>query len=207
MQIPKTVALFKSALPDVFPGLTIGNDLSNRTSVVSASTSWTIWYDPDTGENRRSSAADGLLWAADQQRDTLTVLANHTVDKILFDSYPEPKAIGVVFGSNPQSPLSTVFARKEVILAAGSLGSAPILERSGIGRPSILRNAGVRLLVNLPGVGVNLNDQPGTGTSALVAEQYWNDTSIIDSRIMFAPEISLINVDEIWGSGRHSSHD
>ncbi|KAK9793658.1 hypothetical protein AB5N19_04130 [Seiridium cardinale] len=202
MRIPGTVGIFKSALPQVFPGLSIGNDLSNRTSIVSASSSWTIWYDAATGKNRRSSAADGLLWATNQQIDTLVVLANHTVDKVVFESTEEqePKAIGVVFAAGAEFPVSTVLAGKEVILAAGSLGSAPILERSGIGNPGILEGLGIVPVVNLPGVGVNLNDQPGTGTSALVFEKYWNDTSIIDGRILFAPEVSLVNLDEVWGT-------
>lgn len=199
MRIPGAQKLYKEALPLVFPGLTVGNDLSNRTSVVSASASWTIWYDPVTGKNRRSSAADGLLWAAGQQRDSLTILANHKVDKVLFDKKMNAK--GVKFGTNSTSKLSTVYAKREIILAAGTLGSAPILERSGVGKASVLKAMGIEQLVDLPGVGANLNDQPGTASSALVADAYQNDTSIIDNRSLFAPEVSLVNVDEIWGFG------
>lgn len=158
MRIPGAVALYKQALPLTFNGLAIGNDLSNRTSVVSASTSWTIWYDPVTGENRRSSAADGLLWAADQQRDSLTVLTTHKVARVLLDE--SMTATGVSFacfnGSSPSPDLFSVYAAKGVILSAGSLGSGPILERSGIGRADILSAAGVKQVVDLPGVGANL---------------------------------------------------
>jgi len=199
MRIPGAQKLYKEALPLIFPGLTIGNDLSNRNTVVSASASWTIWYDSVTGKHRRSSAADGLLWAANQQRDSLTILANHKVDKVLFDK--RMKAIGVRFGINSTTKLSTAYAKREVILAAGALGSAPILERSGVGKASVLKAIGIKQLVDLPGVGAHLNDQPGTATSALVAAAYQNDTSIIDGRQLFAPEISLVNVDEIWGLG------
>lgn len=209
MRIPDAVQLCKDSLPLVFPGLTIGNDLSNRTlnGTVSASASWTIWYDEDSGENRRSSAADGYLWANDQRRDTLTVLANHKVDKILFGDTFTAKS--VTFGIKPgadvpggQPGAHIVHANKEVILAAGSLATSTILERSGVGRSDILEAAGIHQLVDLPGVGVNLVDQPGTGTSALVAEAYQNDTSIIDGRILFAPEISLVNVEHIWPVGK-----
>ena len=162
MRIPGAIAIYKKALPLVFPGLNIGNDLSNRTSVVSASSSWTIWYDPVTGKNRRSSAADGLLWAPSQQRRSLTVLATHKVDRVLFDK--STRATGVVLvrnanetGNSSASQPVKVFAAKEVILSAGSLASAPILERSGIGRDIILKAAGVKQLVELPGVGSNLN--------------------------------------------------
>lgn len=207
MRIPRAVELYKESLPLVFPGLTIGNDLSNRSSdgTVSASSSWTIWHDYSTGENRRSSAADGYLWASDQQREGLTVLTNHKVDKVLFSD--DLTASSVVFGIKPgvgvpgsKPGLHVVHANQEVILAAGSLATAPILERSGIGSPEILKEAGVRQLVELHGVGVNLVDQPGTSTAALVFDAYQNDTSLIDGRILFAPEISLVNVEQIWGA-------
>lgn len=211
MRIPRAVELYKESLPLVFPGLTIGNDLSNRSldGTVSASSSWTIWHDYDTGENRRSSAADGYLWASDQQRDSLTVLTNHKVDRVLFTD--DLTASSVVFGISPgtdvpgsQPGLHVVHANKEVILAAGSLATTPILERSGIGSSVVLEAAGIQQLVDLPGVGVNLVDQPGTGTSALVAEAYQNDTTLIDGRTLFAPEISLVNVGEIWAAGECS---
>ncbi|KAL1858857.1 hypothetical protein Daus18300_009855 [Diaporthe australafricana] len=207
MRIPGAVKLYKEALPLAFPGLTIGNDLSNRSSdgTVSASSSWTIWYDSSTGEHRRSSAADGYLWAPEEQRDTLTVLANHKVDKILFGD--DFAARSVVFGTKPGADvpgslpgLQVVHANKEVILAAGFLASTSVLERSGVGSPGFLAAAGIEVLVDLPGVGVNLVDQPGTGTSALVAEAYQNDTSIIDRRNFFAPELSLVNINQIWGA-------
>ncbi|KAH8898782.1 GMC oxidoreductase [Thozetella sp. PMI_491] len=200
MRIPGAIELFKQSLPQAFPGLTIGNDLSNRTSVVSASTSWTIWYDDVTGKLRRSSAADGFLWAADQQRDCLTLLSSHKVAKVLFDEDLVATGVSFVPNDGSSAPANfSAYAAKGVILSAGSLASGPILERSGIGRKDILNAAGVDQLIDLPGVGSNLNDQPGTSSAALVAESYWNDTSIIDNRNLFGPEISLVNIDEIWG--------
>lgn len=158
MRIPKAVKIYKEALPLAFAGLKVGHDLSNRTSVVSASTSWTIWYDTVTGKNRRSSAADALLWAPDQQRRTLTVLANHTVAKVTLDKHLT--ATGVIFSSTltkSKGPVYSVQAAKSVVLAAGTLATAPILERSGIGKASVLSAAKVRQIVDLPGVGANLN--------------------------------------------------
>ncbi|KAK3356839.1 GMC oxidoreductase [Lasiosphaeria hispida] len=200
LRIPGAVDLYKEALPLVFPGLAVGGDLSNRTSVSSASTMYTIWYDTVTGKNRRSSAADGYLWAPNQQRAKLTVLATHVVDKVLFGQ--GITATGVSFlpanGSTPSSKTFKAYAAKGVILSAGSLASAPVLERSGVGKPSVLKSAGITRLVDLPGVGANVNDQPGTAAYALVSAAYQNDTSIIDNRSLFAPEISLINIDELW---------
>jgi choline dehydrogenase len=49
----------------------------------------------------------------------------------------------------------------EVILAAGTYGSPSILMRSGIGPAEHLRQLGIDVLVDLPGVGANLADHPG----------------------------------------------
>lgn len=49
--------------------------------------------------------------------------------------------------------LCTVRAKRLVVISAGALGSPLILERSGIGAKSLLDHAGVKTLVNLPGVG------------------------------------------------------
>jgi len=72
------------------------------------------------------------------------------------------RAVGVrgrMSDSDPSaaSPLS-VRARREVILAAGSIGSPAILQRSGIGAGDRLVDAGVPVRHELPGVGANLQD-------------------------------------------------
>jgi choline dehydrogenase len=49
-------------------------------------------------------------------------------------------------------------ARKEVILAAGAVGSPQLLQLSGIGPASLLGRYGIPVLHELPGVGENLHD-------------------------------------------------
>ncbi|KAG8424798.1 hypothetical protein J3458_001560 [Metarhizium acridum] len=205
MRIPTAVQLYKKGLPLVFTGLEIGNDLSNRTSVVSASTSWTIWNDPVTGKHMRSSAADALLWAPDQQTRTLTVLANHTVTRVTFDK--GLKATGVVFASRSTkgtARLYTVGARKSVILSTGTLATPAILERSGVGKASVLSAAKVKQLIDLPGVGANLNDQPGSSTYAHMSKKHQSDASLVDDGKLFGPETSLINIDETWATNAYA---
>jgi choline dehydrogenase-like flavoprotein len=51
-------------------------------------------------------------------------------------------------------------ARREVILAAGAIGSPQLLMLSGIGDPDALGRAGVEARVPLPAVGANLQDHP-----------------------------------------------
>ncbi|KAM7189607.1 GMC oxidoreductase [Rhypophila sp. PSN 637] len=204
MRIPGAVDLYKQALPIVFPGLTPGGDLSNRTSVSMATTPYTIWHDPVAGKNRRSSAADGLVWAPDQQRQTLTILADHKVDKVIFDKRLTAKGLmflPTISNTSSSRPLARfqVHARKGVILSAGALATPPILERSGIGRADVLKAAKIPRMVDLPGVGANLNDQPGSSAVASVAEAYQNDKSLIDANGgLFAPVIALIKSNHLW---------
>jgi choline dehydrogenase len=51
-------------------------------------------------------------------------------------------------------------ARREVILTAGAIGSAHLLLASGIGPADHLRDVGVDVVHDLPGVGANLHDHP-----------------------------------------------
>jgi choline dehydrogenase len=52
----------------------------------------------------------------------------------------------------------TVRARRDVLLAAGAIGSPQLLQLSGIGPGELLRQHGVAVAVDLPGVGANLHD-------------------------------------------------
>ena len=56
------------------------------------------------------------------------------------------------------SELVTVECRGEVILSAGSIGSPQLLQLSGIGPAAVLRDKGVDVVHDLPGVGENLQD-------------------------------------------------
>jgi alcohol oxidase len=61
-----------------------------------------------------------------------------------------------VGGGDP--PRKIYRARKQIIVSGGTLGSPQILQRSGVGDPEKLRRAGIRPLINLPGVGANFQD-------------------------------------------------
>ncbi|KAK4139590.1 putative GMC oxidoreductase [Dichotomopilus funicola] len=55
---------------------------------------------------------------------------------------------------------TTLGAKKEVVLSAGSLRSPPILEASGVGNSRTLKSLGITPQIDLPGVGENLIEQP-----------------------------------------------
>jgi choline dehydrogenase len=54
--------------------------------------------------------------------------------------------------------LVTARAEREVILCAGSIGSPQLLQLSGIGPADLLREQGIEVVVDAPGVGANLQD-------------------------------------------------
>lgn len=67
---------------------------------------------------------------------------------------------------------TVIKATKEVILSAGSIQSPQLLELSGIGNSSVLTAAGVEPVVELPGVGENLQDHVRIVTSYQLNDNY-----------------------------------
>ena len=61
--------------------------------------------------------------------------------------------------------VQTVNAGREVIVCAGTFGSAQLLMLSGVGEPSMLQRAGVVPRLHLAGVGANLQDHSGVAVS------------------------------------------
>ena len=100
----------------------------------------------------RDSTATAYLDEA-KKRNNLTVISKALTNKILFDG---KKAIGVEYKKGNKT--HKVFANKEVISSAGSIGSPTLLQHSGIGPRDVLAKASVALLHELPGVGENLQD-------------------------------------------------
>lgn len=67
--------------------------------------------------------------------------------------------IDIIDASTLKQQQSRTFrARKQIIVSGGTLSSPLILQRSGIGDPKKLQRAGVKPIVNLPGVGLNFQD-------------------------------------------------
>ncbi len=86
-------------------------------------------------------------------RPNLTVTTEALTRRVILEG---KKAVGVEFEKNGQT--QQVMANREVILSAGSIGSPHIMQMSGIGPAAVLKDAGIDVLHELPGVGENLND-------------------------------------------------
>lgn len=104
-----------------------------------------------SGGERASSSRSYLAPA--RSRPNLKIIPRVTVEQVIFD---DDVAIGVRYLSAGRH--LKAFARAEVILSAGSIGSPSILQRSGVGPADVLNAAGVPVRVDSPGVGANLQD-------------------------------------------------
>ncbi len=100
----------------------------------------------------RASASSAYIEEA-KKRSNLTILSGVLVKRVLLKN---KTATGVEYKRNGE--IARVNANKEVILSAGSIGSPQLLQLSGIGPREVLRDAGVELQHELPGVGENLQD-------------------------------------------------
>ena len=111
------------------------------------------FYQTTQKDGKRCSAAKAYIVPA-LERDNLTVLTDTNVNKILIENN---SATGVeCIDSNNET--ITLNASKEVILSSGAFGSPQILLRSGIGPENEITKHGIEHLVDLPGVGKNLQD-------------------------------------------------
>ena len=104
---------------------------------------------------KRFSAADAYLRPV-AKRANLEVRTGALVQRVELQG---TRAVGVRVRKGRRG--SEQFrAEREVLLAAGSIGSPQLLQLSGVGAPEELRGAGVEVRLPLPGVGKNLQDHP-----------------------------------------------
>jgi choline dehydrogenase-like flavoprotein len=99
----------------------------------------------------RVTTADAYL-PADATPPHLSIRGDAQVAEVLFDGRSVARGVRLVDG--------TTIDAGWVVLCAGTYGSPPILMRSGVGPPRHLREVGIRVVADLPGVGANLADHP-----------------------------------------------
>lgn len=149
-------------------------------------------YDTVTAKN-----ADG------SKKYKLDVALNTLVTKVTFDkaksSCGKPKANGVeyLFGqslyrADPRASLTenggspgSVKATKEVIVAGGAFNSPQILKLSGVGPKEELEKFNIPVVVDLPGVGKNLQDRLEVSVNANYPTNF---TRILDCTYLFTED-------------------
>lgn len=86
-----------------------------------------------------------------RSRENLTVMPDTLIDRLLLE---DRRAVGVTTAEGLE------LRGHEVILCAGAYGSPAILLRSGVGPAGHLRELGIPIIHDLPGVGEHLLDHP-----------------------------------------------
>ncbi len=103
-------------------------------------------------QGKRASAATSYLHPA-RSRPNLTVWTNTLVTRVLFEG---KRAVGLTYSKDGVE--QQVRANKEVILCGGVINSPQTLLLSGVGPADQLRELGIHVVADLPGVGKNLQD-------------------------------------------------
>ena len=109
-------------------------------------------FDMTIDRGKRCSAAAAYLHPIKNRRN-LRCYARAHVLKVLTRA---AKAIGIEYLQ--AGKIKRCYARREVILAAGAIQSPHLLMLSGIGPAAMLQQQGIEMVVDLPGVGQNLQD-------------------------------------------------
>jgi len=118
----------------------------------------------------RTGSRERLLEAQQKCPDRLTVRLGALATRVLFDA--DRRAVGVVYlegdhvyraaalnDSSQQGTLRRVRASREVILAGGAFNTPQLLQLSGVGPAELLKRHDIPVVVDLPGVGANLQDR------------------------------------------------
>ena len=110
------------------------------------------FYQITTRDGRRMSAARAYLHPA-LKRPNCELISHAQVTRIVF---ADGVASEIEFLRDGQT--RRLRARREIILSAGAINSPQLLQLSGIGEASLLKGLGIEPLIDLPGVGRNLQD-------------------------------------------------
>ncbi|KAF8268457.1 alcohol oxidase [Lactarius quietus] len=150
-------ALGINPVPEPFAGNTLGT-----------------WATPVTirPASRTRSYAANMYYEPNASRSNLSVLTSAHVARISLSkgSGEGATAKSVVFLHDGKEHQALV--NKRVILSAGAILSPQVLELSGIGDPEVLRKADVEVVVDLPGVGNNVQEHFNVRVAYRVQEEF-----------------------------------
>ncbi len=111
--------------------------------------------DRSTFRGERWSAARAYIDPV-KGRQNLEIRTGVRIDRLLING---DHAFGVE-GIDASGHPIRVLAKREVILSAGAVATPQLLMRSGIGPANHLRDIGIEVVLDRPGVGSNLNEHP-----------------------------------------------
>ncbi|SFR03915.1 choline dehydrogenase [Lentzea waywayandensis] len=108
------------------------------------------WVDLNIVAGTRQSAADAYLGA----QPDLDVVTDAVVQRVVLDGHRATGVDYIVGGQQIRAEAT------EVVLCAGTVGTAQLMMQSGIGPADHLRDRNIDVVADLPGVGENLHDHP-----------------------------------------------
>ncbi|KAG6828985.1 hypothetical protein H0H92_006107 [Tricholoma furcatifolium] len=114
------------------------------------------------GHGSRSSAATAFLMPILSQRSNLDVLINTHAIKVIQSGWngSTPVFRQVQLSQRGLAANFTVNASKEILIAAGSIGTPQLLMLSGIGNGEDLNKLGIETVLDIPDVGRHMFDHP-----------------------------------------------
>src|SRR4051812_40122596 len=110
------------------------------------------WFQTTTRKGRRASTARSYLRPA-KARKNLHVETSALARRILFDGR---RAVGIEYGKD--GSVRTARARREILVSSGAYNSPQLLQLSGVGPAELLRQHGIDVVLDAPGVGHDLQD-------------------------------------------------
>jgi choline oxidase len=108
-------------------------------------------------DGARASSSRAYLHPILDSRRNLEVRTGAWASRVLFDG-DGGRATGVEYQQDIGPGRRTVGARREVVLSAGAIDTPKLLMLSGVGPAQHLRDIGIDVRVDAPGVGANLDD-------------------------------------------------
>lgn len=163
---PLTVGIPDFQYPDVndyfaaFKGVGAHRPLDGNNGEAYGASWYPQTFDPRTGKrtHARNAYYDPIT-----NRANLEVKLHTMADELAFQKRGFGlKVSGVKITDRVTGEKQTVYARREVVLAAGAVNTPKLLQLSGIGPRSVLEAAGIKVRLAHDGVGANFQDHPYT---------------------------------------------
>ncbi len=110
------------------------------------------YLDMTVGDGERCSA-DRAYLAPVRHRPNLKIVSSALVHRVVIE---KERATAVEYSAG--GTIAIAYTRGEIIISAGAINSPQLLQLSGIGDPTVLAAAGVKVRRHLPAVGRNLQD-------------------------------------------------
>ena len=137
---------------DAFRDAAAETGIPNTTDFNTGNNEGCGYFEVNQKQGVRWSAADAFLHPI-KSRANLTILTKSHVNKLQFEGN---KVVGVKFWRG--NDLFEASVSGEIILASGAIGSPQIMQASGISSGALSQKIGIQNIIELPGVGENLQD-------------------------------------------------